>query len=94
MKTENVLGQIVKSARIKKGFTQLEVANKLGYDSMQFVSLFERGLSKIPMGTLGKLFVILNFPFRERRLIIKGLVMKYETDITDEIVQGEKAILK
>lgn len=45
------IGQILKEARKKKGLTQRQVANKLGYGSVQFVSLFERGLSKIPYKT-------------------------------------------
>lgn len=49
------LGQMFKKKRIELNLTQLDVAEKLGYDSTQFISLFERGMSKIPYPVIGKL---------------------------------------
>lgn len=60
MQTKQVISQIIRKARIKKNLTQLDVARKLGYDSTQFVSLFERGLSKCPTKTLGKICKMLD----------------------------------
>ena len=48
-KINRELGALAREYRIKANMTQLELANKLGYESMQFVSLFERGISKIPL---------------------------------------------
>lgn len=60
MQTKQVIGKIIRNARIKKNLTQLDLAKKLGYDSTQFVSLFERGLSKCPTKTLGKICKMLD----------------------------------
>ena len=56
------LGALIREYRVKKNFTQLNLAERLGYDSTQFVSLFERGLSKVPHNVLGQLIVILGIP--------------------------------
>lgn len=53
------IGQVIKAARITKGFSQGELANLLGYDSGQFVSDWERGLSAIPMKRLVEISKIL-----------------------------------
>lgn len=49
------LGKFLRAERIKAGFTQGEIANKLGYTSPQFISNIERGLSVIPLKTLAVL---------------------------------------
>lgn len=81
------LGQIIRDYRIKKKMTQLELAKKLGYDSTQFVSLFERGLSKVPFNVLGQLIVILGIPERK---ILTMLVNAYESQIKSQIDQGKR----
>ena len=53
------LGNLIREFRVSSEWTQLQLAEKLGYDSAQFVSLFERGISKIPLETLGKLIILL-----------------------------------
>lgn len=84
-----MIGQTIRNHREKEGMTQLELAQKLGYDSMQFVSLFERGLSKVPFKILGKCFVILNFPKAEQDKIINGMVMDYKTKIANDVTEGK-----
>ncbi|NCN41508.1 helix-turn-helix domain-containing protein [bacterium] len=49
------LGKFLKAQRVKAGFTQGEVASRLGYSSPQFISNIERGLSVIPLKTLAVL---------------------------------------
>lgn len=66
------IGNIIRSHRQMKKMTQLELAKNLGYDSTQFVSLFERGLSKCPTKILGKLCTDLK--------INKRMVLKLITD--------------
>lgn len=83
------LGQLVRDAREKQGMTQLELSRHLGYESMQFVSLFERGLSKIPLQTIGKLVVILDLPERQ---ITKHLIKSYQDDLYFEIKAGKASI--
>lgn len=56
------IGEIIRAKREEKGITQLELAKELGYSTSQFVSLFERGLSKVPVDVLGKLSVKLSIP--------------------------------
>jgi len=66
------IGNIIRQHRQLKQVTQLELAKKLGYDSTQFISLFERGLSKCPTKILGKLCTDLK--------INKRMVLKIITD--------------
>jgi len=49
------LSIFLKDRRIKAGLSQADVAKKLGYTSSQFISNWERGLSKPPVATLRKL---------------------------------------
>lgn len=80
------LGAMTREYRIKAGLTQLELALKLGYNTMQFVSLIERGVSKVPLTTLGKLIIILKMPEKK---IIDSLVNEYKEDVVKEINQGK-----
>jgi transcriptional regulator with XRE-family HTH domain len=50
---------LLRSERVSAGLTQLQLAKALGYKSMQFVSLIERGLSSPPNEYLGKVGVVL-----------------------------------
>ncbi len=83
------LGVLVREYRLKANMTQLELANKLGYESMQFVSLFERGLSKIPLKVIGKLVIILGIPEKK---IIKNLVDIFAADLMKQIEEGKQSI--
>ena len=83
------LGLIIREARVAKGMTQLELANKLGYESMQFVSLFERGLSKVPHVVIGKLVVILGI---NEKTIIKEMATKFQNDLRAEIQKGKEGL--
>lgn len=82
------LGALVREYRIRAEMTQLELANKLGYESMQFVSLFERGLSKIPLKVIGKLVIILGIPEKK---ITKNLIDAFATEVISQIDQGKKS---
>ena len=83
------LGGLVREYRVKAGMTQLELAEKLGYDSMQFVSLFERGLSKVPHKVIGKLIVILGIP---QKKVTKSLIDAFSASLIDQIDQGKKSV--
>lgn len=84
------IGERIRKAREKSGMTQFQLARKLGFGSSQFVSLFERGLSKVPNDVLGKLVVILGLP--EKKLI-KQIVAEYNENLVDEIHRGKLAQL-
>lgn len=75
------IGKILKDHRQIKHLTQLDLAKKLGYDSTQFVSLFERGLSKCPTKTLSKLCKILEI---EKKTIFLMLMDNYRTQLAKE----------
>ena len=81
------IGMLIRDYREKKGITQLDLAKKLGYDTSQFVSLFERGLSKVPTKTLGQLIVILGIPEQK---ITKSLIKASEIKIKEQISLGKK----
>lgn len=83
------LGELARKHRIKKGMTQLELSQKLGYNTMQFVSLMERGVSKMPINIIGKLIVILGMPEKK---IIDALVGEYSKKVNDEIKLGKNSL--
>lgn len=51
-KVKESLGTFIKEKRLRKGLSQAELAEKLGYASPQFVSDWERGVSSPPMKKL------------------------------------------
>ncbi len=81
------LGSLIREHRQNLGLTQLELSQKLGYDSTQFVSLFERGLSKVPLNVLGQVIVILGIPEKK---IVDTLLKAYEQNVKAEIAMGKK----
>ncbi len=91
MKKLNVeLGNLVKDYRSKRGITQLELSEKLGYDTPQFISIIERGLAKTPLNVLGQLIVILGIP--ERR-ITKLLTEAYLEEVHQELTDGKTKVV-
>lgn len=83
---KNELGQLIRDARTKKGLTQLQLGIELGYKSMQFVSLFERGLSKVPFKVIGKLVLILGI---NEKSISKALTTEFQAELADQIEKGK-----
>jgi transcriptional regulator with XRE-family HTH domain len=81
------IGAIVREHRLTKGMTMLEVATLLGYSSPQFISLFERGVSKIPLDVLGRLTVILKIP---RTRLYSSLIEESSRKIKEDILKGVK----
>lgn len=84
---QQLIGQMIKESRLKMGLSQLELAFKLGYDSPQQISLFERGLAKVPYATLGQLCGLIDLPERK---IMQLLV----TDFTEELKAQFKSAKK
>ncbi|RYZ80952.1 MAG: XRE family transcriptional regulator [Proteobacteria bacterium] len=56
------LGCYLREKRIAAGLSQKAVSLNLGYESAQFVSNWERGLSEVPANTLEKLCVLYKIP--------------------------------
>lgn len=46
------MGIYLRQKRESKGYTQAQVASKLGYGSPQFISNIERGVSRVPIKSL------------------------------------------
>jgi transcriptional regulator with XRE-family HTH domain len=80
-------GSVIKEYRVKKGWTQAELANQLGYDGPQFVSLLERNQSKPPLYVLGQLIVLLQIPEQE---IVTKLVQRFQENVKSQINKGKK----
>lgn len=89
--TDVYIGGLIRAERCRQGMTQLTLSHKLGYDSVQFVSLFERGFSKCPPPVLGKLSIILGkgFPLK---LIIRRLNQVYKENLIKQIEDGKKLV--
>lgn len=83
------IAEIIRKRRIELNMTQAQVSELLGYDSCQFFSMIERGLSKCPFQTLGSLSTILNIP-KERFISI--LVTDYEDHLWDSLNAGSKMV--
>lgn len=62
MKENKSLADFLRDKRIESGFSQLDIAKKLGYTSPQFISNWERGLSSPPIHTLRKLTDLYQIP--------------------------------
>jgi transcriptional regulator with XRE-family HTH domain len=84
-----VIGELIKEKRELAGMTQLELAQKLGYESPQFVSLIERGLSKAPYELIGKCVVILGLP---EKAIVSQLKQAFMDELTSEIDKGKGSV--
>lgn len=50
-----MFGLYLKQARLSAGISQIQVAHKLGYQTSQFISNWERGVSHPPIPTIKKL---------------------------------------
>ena len=94
MKSEKTLGLAIRELREKSGMTQLQLANELGYDSMQFVSLFERSLSKVPMKVLGKIILIFKLKEKDAAPLIEKILTAQEDEVYAGIEEGQKEFFK
>lgn len=54
-KKKIMLGGFLKKKRIDAGFSQADVADKLAYSTPQFISNWERGVSRPPISVLKKI---------------------------------------
>lgn len=87
--THKIIGEMIRKQRQKQGMTQLELSLKLGYESMQFVSLIERGLSKTPYKIIGQLGYLIELDIKK---CMKLLKQDFESNVLNEIQSGLKII--
>lgn len=83
------IGDLIKNYRQKANLTQQDLANQLRLGTAQFVSLFERGHSKVPLETLGQIVKLLNIPDSK---VKKILLSEYEKELTRKIDLGRQKI--
>jgi transcriptional regulator with XRE-family HTH domain len=79
------LAQFLKQAREKADLSQRYIADKLGYQSAQFVSNWERGISSPPMKTLkhlGELYHVSAEDLYE--IMVEDTLRRVEADLHRE----------
>lgn len=75
---------ILKEARQKKALTQSEIAKHLGYNTPQFVSNWERGLSAPPIESLKQISEILELDV----FVVKDYVFNFRANkIAEKVFQ-------
>jgi transcriptional regulator with XRE-family HTH domain len=84
---ESEIGALIREYRLKAVFTQKDLAEKLGYTQSVFVSLIEKGVSKVPLHTLGELIKLLSIPEKK---VTKILVDSYSQKVKLEISLGKR----
>ncbi len=80
------LGNYLRDKRVAAGFTQSEIAGKLGYSTPQFISNFERGLCSPPLKNLKALVKLYRIPVDE----IMVLIMKEQESVLRKALVGSR----
>lgn len=80
----------LKDSRVARGMTQARLAELLGYDTPQFISILERGQSAIPLEPLGMICGIFGWDINEIALL---LVSDKQMKILSELNRGFKKVL-
>lgn len=79
------LARFLKNKRMASGLSQIEVAEKLGYSTSQFVSNWERGVASPPVKTLRRLATMYKIPVKEiYNLVLRITLQKAQTDLQRE----------
>jgi len=81
------LGVLVKECRQEHGFTQIQLAKKLGYNSAQFISMVENGRVGMAFGKMRKICKVLDIP---RVHVRDALMDDYYDKISGEFGLGSK----
>jgi transcriptional regulator with XRE-family HTH domain len=77
--SRRIIGRFLRQERVRAGLTQWEVAQILGYSSSQFVSNWERGISRPPLPALPKIAQILHVMPKD---LIK-VMHRYQTELVE-----------
>ncbi len=70
------LSEYLKEKRTLAGHSQSQVTDQLGYETSQFCSNWERGVSFPPVSTLPTLATMYNVPIQELKDVFKSSYMK------------------
>lgn len=76
------LGSYLKQKRSDSGYSQVELAEILGYSSSQFVSNWERGISAPPPESLQKLIKLLKL---NKDTIIHFMLLDYKVELEQKL---------
>lgn len=82
------LGQYLKEKRISSGYTQTELAAKLGNVHTQFVSNWERGICAPPGHCFQKLITVLDL---NRNKLVKVMLADSKKHIADKVYSKPKS---
>ena len=80
------LGKYLKEKRLAVELSQAEVAKKLGYNSAQYISNFERGLCMPPLKKLRKLILMYNIEPK----IVYDMMLKAQERELSKIILNKK----
>lgn len=87
-----VLAVFLKDKRTHAGFTQNQVAKKLGYSSPQFISNWERGLSNPPIATLKVLAELYQASSDEMfNAILKTAIQNVTFELREEFFKASRS---
>ena len=85
------LAEFLKLAREKAGLSQRQIADDLGYQSAQFISNWERGISSPPMKTLKQLGELYSVSAEDLyEIMVEDTLRRVEADLHREFY-GAKA---
>lgn len=74
-------GQLIKQYRLNQGLTQLQLAEKLGYEIPQFISLVENGHSKFPVFKSRALCKALRLTEAEKRILANSFINEFSQKV-------------
>jgi transcriptional regulator with XRE-family HTH domain len=80
MSKHSIAGEFLKNARLRAGLSQRDVADHLKYQSPQYVSNWERGLTTPPGRTLRKLADLYQIPAEE----LYEVILEHMFELTRE----------
>jgi len=80
-------GPLIREYRTLKGWTQQDLAQALGYETVQFISLIENNNSKCPLKVLGQMIILLGIPEAK---IVAALTQHYAQSVETQINEGKK----
>ena len=90
-KDKNTLGAFLKESRHKRHLSQSEVADALKYDSPQYISDWERGVSSPPMKKIAQIAHILHVNTdRIFELLLECSKQKLEADLFQQYSKVRK----
>lgn len=90
---ESKLAQFLKNKRIIAGFSQKDVAMKLGYSTSQFISNWERGVSQPPLSTLRKLALVFQINVDEIfSVLLESTIAQVEVDLKRKFYSNDASM--